>query len=357
VVAVGTRDCSLQRRNQKLVEEAPAPFLSDEVRKKLHDAAIAICKEAGYVSAGTVEFLLAPDGMISFLEVNTRLQVEHSVTEQVYGVDLVTTQFKVAEGAPLDIPDDLAPTGHAIEFRVLSEDPGSGFMPSVGQIDQIRFPAGPGVRVDSGIYSGSVVSVYFDSMLAKLIFRGRDRNEAMARARRGLKEMMVSGVSTVLELDRKIARNPEFTAEDGNFGVYTTYVENELLPALKPDPNYVSNPTEAKLSRFVMEVNGRRVILGLPRLILAGLGNVDEGVDHLQMAEQSTGVVRAPIAGVISKFQVQPGYHVEAGQEIAIIEALKMGLSIYAPKAGTLGEWQVKVNEHVEADTELVTIN
>jgi acetyl-CoA/propionyl-CoA carboxylase biotin carboxyl carrier protein len=356
VVHMFERDCSIQRRHQKLVEEAPAPFLPEETRQRLQNAAKAIVAKAGYVGIGTVEFLVAEDGTMTFLEVNTRLQVEHGVTEQVYMVDLVLEQFNLAEGGALTIDDDPEPRGHAIEFRLVAEDPGTGFMPSAGQIDWLRLPAGPGVRVDAGIFPGSVVSVYFDSMLAKLVFRGKDREECLQRARRGLKETVISGVSTSLEFDRKILDQPAFCAPNGHLGIYTTWVESEFLPFWKPESSYVSGSEQASLTRFVIEVDGRRVILGLPRMILAGLGNLDEGVEHLELVDQSPALVHAPIAGTIGRLDVSEGDHVEAGQEIAIIEALKMGLSVYAPRAGVVGPWKVAVGTRVEADDELVMI-
>ena len=214
VVVVGTRDCSLQRRHQKLLEEAPAPFLSEEQTKLIYDAAKAVCREAGYSGAGTVEFLVAADGTVAFLEVNTRLQVEHPITEETTGIDLVQEQFRIAAGERLRFTEDPAPRGHSFEFRLNAEDVGRGFLPSPGTIGEFAGPTGPGIRLDTGVRSGSFVAPQFDSLLAKLIVTGADRQQALRRARRALAEMRITGVATVLPFHRAVLESPDFTSED-----------------------------------------------------------------------------------------------------------------------------------------------
>ena len=220
VLVLGTRDCSLQRRNQKLVEEAPAPFLSDAQRHEIHDAARRICAAAGYSGAATVEFLLGVDGTISFLEVNTRLQVEHPVTEETTGIDLVIEQFRIADGLPLLVTETPAPRGHSIEFRINAEDPGRGFLPTPGTITTFEAPSGPGVRLDSGVVSGSTIPGTFDSLMAKLIVTGATREQALTRARRALKEFRIEGVATVLPFHRAAMEAADFIGDDG-FKVHT----------------------------------------------------------------------------------------------------------------------------------------
>ena len=231
VVVVGTRDCSLQRRYQKLVEEAPAPFLSDEQRATIHDAAKAICREAGYHGAGTVEFLVGQDGLVSFLEVNTRLQVEHPVSEETSGIDLVREQFRIAEGEPLPFTEDPTPRGHSIEFRINGEDAGRDFFPSPGTITALTLPSGPGVRVDAGVEAGSVIGGQFDSLLAKLIVTGSDRAQALERSRRALAEFQVEGMATVLPFHRLVVEDPAFTTD---FTVHTRWIETEWDNTVEP---------------------------------------------------------------------------------------------------------------------------
>ena len=234
VIVVGTRDCSLQRRYQKLVEEAPAPFLTDDQRGKIHSAARAICLAAGYHGAGTVEFLVGQDGSVSFLEVNTRLQVEHPVSEETAGIDLVREQFRIADGEKLRWTTDLEPRGHSIEFRINGEDPGRGFLPAPGTVTNFVSPAGPGVRVDSGVESGSVISGSFDSLLAKVIVTGSDRQQAIERSRRALAEMRVDGMATVLPFHLAVLDDPAFTAADGVFDVHTRWIETEFVNTIEP---------------------------------------------------------------------------------------------------------------------------
>ncbi|WP_294982459.1 acetyl/propionyl/methylcrotonyl-CoA carboxylase subunit alpha, partial [uncultured Microbacterium sp.] len=245
VVVVSTRDCSLQRRHQKLVEEAPAPFLTAAQKETLYASSKAILREVGYVGAGTCEFLIGADGTISFLEVNTRLQVEHPVSEEVTGIDLVREQFRLAEGGTLDY-DDPEPLGHSIEFRINGEDPGRGFLPQPGRIHQFKTFGGPGIRLDSGVTAGDSVSGAFDSLLGKLIVTGRDRAEALERSRRALDEFEVAGMPTVLPFHRKVVRDPAFTAEDGHFGVFTRWIETEFVNDIAPWDGEAEAPAEAE---------------------------------------------------------------------------------------------------------------
>ena len=272
VLVLGTRDCSLQRRNQKLVEEAPAPFLSDAQRQSIHDAAKRICAAAGYSGAGTVEFLLGVDGTISFLEVNTRLQVEHPVTEETTGIDLVVEQFRIADGLPLRITETPAPRGHSIEFRINAEDPGRGFLPTPGAITTFDAPSGPGIRLDSGVVSGSTVPGTFDSLMAKLIVTGATREEALTRARRALKEFRIEGIATVLPFHRAAMESSDFTGEDG-FKVHTRWIETDFASTLKaearPEP-----AADTSLIRTHVEIDGRRHALGIPAALLSGLGGL-----------------------------------------------------------------------------------
>jgi acetyl-CoA/propionyl-CoA carboxylase biotin carboxyl carrier protein len=256
VVVVSTRDCSLQRRHQKLVEEAPAPFLSTEQVAKLYESSKAILKAVGYEGAGTCEFLVAQDGTISFLEVNTRLQVEHPVSEEVTGLDLVREQFRIAEGGKLDYPDPEV-SGHSFEFRINGEDAGRGFLPAPGPIHQFLAPSGPGVRVDSGVVSGDVISGNFDSMVAKLIVTGATREQALQRSRRALEEMHVNGLPTVLPFHREIVNHPAFTAVDGKFGVYTRWIETEWENNIEPWSGQAEDLPEAEARQeVVVEVAG-----------------------------------------------------------------------------------------------------
>jgi acetyl-CoA/propionyl-CoA carboxylase biotin carboxyl carrier protein len=234
VVVAGTRDCSLQRRNQKLVEEAPAPFLDPAVRKRIHESARDLCAAAGYRGAGTVEFLLGADGTLSFLEVNTRLQVEHPVTEETTGLDLVVEQLRVASGLPLSVTEDPTPRGHAIELRLNAEDPARGFLPGPGRIERFVPPAGPGVRVDAGVESGSVIPGEFDSLFAKIVVWGPTREAALARARRAAAETVVEGVPTVLPFHRAVLADPAFTGSGSGFAVHTQWIETELLASIDP---------------------------------------------------------------------------------------------------------------------------
>ncbi|MFA1626756.1 biotin carboxylase N-terminal domain-containing protein [Rhizobium mongolense] len=336
VLVLGTRDCSLQRRNQKLVEEAPAPFLSDTQRQSIHDAAKKICAAAGYSGAGTVEFLLGGDGTISFLEVNTRLQVEHPVTEETTGIDLVIEQFRIADGLPLRVTETPVPRGHSIEFRINAEDPGRGFLPTPGTITVFDPPAGPGIRVDSGVVSGSTVPGTFDSLMAKLIVTGATRDEALRRARRALREFKINGIATVLPFHRAAIETKDFTGESG-FKVHTRWIETDFANRLEAEarPEPVANPP---LIRTHVEIDGRRHEIGIPVALLAGLGGLagqDTGLAIAARAEDTSSVT-TPISGTLQAFKVQDGAEVAAGDLIAVIEAMKMETLVTASRAGKI---------------------
>lgn len=337
VVVLGTRDCSLQRRNQKLVEEAPAPFLTDAQRTSIHRAAQAICAAAGYVSAGTVEFLLSRTGQISFLEVNTRLQVEHPVTEETTGVDLVVEQLRIADGLPLSLTEMPVPRGHSIEFRINAEDPGRGYLPTPGRIEHFAAPSGPGVRLDSGVAAGSVIPGSFDSLMAKLIVTGATREQALQRARRALAEFQIEGVASVLPFHRAVVQDPAFTAEQG-FGVHTRWIETEMqqdfAAALRPVP-----VQEQPLQRTWVEIDGRRVTLGLPASLLQGVAQTATSAPvSTTAAAVQDGDVRAPMAGSLIAWKVAEGETVDAGAVIAVMESMKMESPITAPRAGRVAQ-------------------
>ncbi|MBK4997842.1 ATP-grasp domain-containing protein [Pseudomonas sp. S31] len=337
VEVVGTRDCSLQRRNQKLIEEAPAPYLDDALRQRIHDSARNICAEAGYVGAGTVEFLLSSDGTLSFLEVNTRLQVEHPVTEETSGIDLVIEQLRVADGLPLSFQGSPAPRGHSFEFRINAEDAGNGFLPTPGAIEAFQPPSGPGVRLDTGVVEGSRVSPNFDSMIAKLIVTGATREQAIRRARRALAEFRVDGVATVLPFHRAVMDHPDFTADD-TFAVHTRWIETDFAEHVSIAPRSATLADAGVLRTFV-EIDGKRHELGLPTGLLAGinLGAAAPVADTPAAAETlDEHAVFTPVAGNLHAWVVEDGASVEAGQVIAVMEAMKMETSILAPRAGTL---------------------
>ena len=340
VVVLGTRDCSLQRRNQKLVEEAPAPFLSDDQRQRIHASARDICAHAGYVGAGTVEFLLSASGAISFLEVNTRLQVEHPVTEETCGLDLVVEQLRIADGLPLQIDAAPAPRCHAIEFRINAEDVGRGFLPSPGRITTFAAPSGPGVRVDSGVESGSTIPGTFDSLMAKLIVTGATREQAIARARRALAEFRIDGVASVLPFHRAVLAHDDFLGDGASFKVHTRWIEtdfaNDLEAAVRPAPLGAVN-----LHRTAVEIDGKRVSLGLPAELLGGLQSAgaaaagDSAVGNAA-ATASAQSVAAPIAGTIQVWKAGDGATVKQGELIATMEAMKMEMQVLAHRDGVL---------------------
>ncbi|MBX8511245.1 ATP-grasp domain-containing protein [Pseudomonas cichorii] len=337
VVVVGTRDCSLQRRNQKLIEEAPAPYLDEALRQRIHDSARDICAEAGYVGAGTVEFLLSGDGTLSFLEVNTRLQVEHPVTEETSGIDLVIEQLRVAEGLPLSFEGTPTPRGHSFEFRINAEDAGNGFLPTPGAIDLFQVPSGPGVRLDTGVVEGSRVSPNFDSMIAKLIVTGATREQAIRRARRALAEFRVDGVATVLPFHRAVMDHDDFTAAN-TFAVHTRWIETDFAEKVTIAPRSAASADPGVLRTFV-EIDGKRHELGLPSALLRGvsLNAAAPETESAATAEaQDPQAIVTPVAGNLHAWVVADGESVQAGQVIAVMEAMKMETSILAPCAGQL---------------------
>jgi len=357
VVVLGTRDCSLQRRNQKLVEEAPAPFLSDAQRERIHQSARDICAKAGYVSAGTVEFLLSPSGTISFLEVNTRLQVEHPVTEETSGVDLVLEQLRVADGLPLSITGTPVPRGHAFEFRINAEDVGRGFLPTPGPVRVFEPPSGPGVRVDTGVLSGSTVPGTFDSLMAKLIVTGATRAQAIARARRALEEFRIEGVASVLPFHRAVMEQADFTSAEV-FKVHTRWIEtdfaNTLAAAVRSEPLV----SDAALVRAAVEIDGRRVALGLPAELLRGWQSMAGGAASPTAAAPvaaDPAAVAAPIAGILQKWKVADGDSVTQGDTIATMEAMKMEMQVTAHRSGRIS-LKTAQGAHVAAGVTIAAI-
>lgn len=356
VVVLGTRDCSLQRRNQKLVEEAPAPFLTDAQRARIHAAARDICAAAGYISAGTVEFLLSAGGAISFLEVNTRLQVEHPVTEQTTGVDLVVEQLRVADGLPLSITETPAPLGHSIEFRINAEDVGRGFLPTPGPVQRFDAPSGPGVRVDSGVQSGSVVPGTFDSLMAKLIVTGATREQALARARRALREFRIEGVASVLPFHRAVIDHADFLGANG-FKVHTRWIESDfaepLAAAARAEPQH-----DSSLLRTAIEIDGRRVVLGLPAQLLRGLADApasDSAAAPAQATATDAADLPSPIAGTVQAWKVGEGDDIKEGELIAVMEAMKMEMQVHAHRDGRV-TWQAPSGVFLAAGARLASI-
>ncbi|MBS0454235.1 MAG: ATP-grasp domain-containing protein [Proteobacteria bacterium] len=356
VVVLGTRDCSLQRRNQKLVEEAPAPFLDEAQRERIHAAARDICAEAGYTGAGTVEFLLSATGAISFLEVNTRLQVEHTVTEETCGLDLVVEQLRVADGLPLSIHATPAPRCHAIEFRINAEDAGRGFLPTPGPVHRFEPPAGPGVRVDSGVFSGAVVPSSFDSLMAKLIVTGSTREQALARARRALAEFRIEGVASVLPFHRAVLQQPDFIGAKG-FKVHTRWIETDFAQPLAAAVR--AEPSEGEpLQRTAIEVDGKRMRLGLPAALLRGLAAApgQVGAPSAQdAAGADSAAVLAPIAGTVQAWKVEDGAQVAAGDLVAVMEAMKMEMQVLAHCAGRISV-SAAAGSYVAAASEIARI-
>ena len=363
VVVVSTRDCSLQRRHQKLVEEAPAPFLTAEQTKKLYESSKAILKEVGYIGAGTCEFLVAQDGTISFLEVNTRLQVEHPVSEEVTGLDLVREQFRIAEGGLIDYPDPEV-VGHSFEFRINGEDPGQNFMPAPGSVHVFRAPGGPGVRVDSGVESGDSISGNFDSMIAKLIVTGKDRTQALERSRRALAELQVLGLPTVIPFHRKIVNDPAFVASDGKFGVYTRWIETEWVNDLEPWGGQADPIEQLSLSRksVVVEVDGKRIEVSLPARMLQGASGSATGgrapkrkiSSHHGSSGASDKSIKAPMQSTVVKLAVAAGDKVVEGDQLLVLEAMKMEQSISSPRDGVVKTVKVAVGETVPSGTVLI---
>ncbi|MET0828527.1 MAG: biotin carboxylase N-terminal domain-containing protein [Microbacterium sp.] len=366
VVVVSTRDCSLQRRHQKLVEEAPAPFLTDAQNRTLYEASKAIMREVGYIGAGTCEFLIGADGTISFLEVNTRLQVEHPVSEEITGIDLVREQFRIAEGGTLDYEDPV-PVGHSIEFRVNGEDPGRGFLPQPGPIHVFKTFGGPGIRLDSGVTAGDSVSGAFDSLLGKIVVTGKDRAEALERARRALDEFEVAGLPTVLPFHRKVVRDPAFTAEDGVFGVFTRWIETEFVNDIPPWDGELEalKPAEARHT-VVVEVAGKRIEVSLPDRIVAapGVSARPAAVPPSRRSHATTAVagasgdaVKSPMQATIVKVAVADGQQVVKGDLVVVLEAMKMEQPIQAHKDGVIGAIDATAGTTVAAGHQLLTIS
>ena len=366
VVVVSTRDCSLQRRHQKLVEEAPAPFLTADQNQRLYAASKAILKEVGYVGAGTCEFLVAQDGTISFLEVNTRLQVEHPVSEEVTGLDLVREQFRLAEGGVLDYADPEI-KGHSFEFRINGEDPGRNFMPAPGPVHVFKAPSGPGVRVDTGVESGDVISGSFDSMVAKLIVTGATREEALARSRRALDEMEVNGLPTVLPFHRKIVNDPAFIGDVANnkFGVYTRWIETEWQNDLEPWSGVGEAAEEpAPRNNVVVEVDGKRIEVSLPNRLLASGGGAGAATSGNAPKRRSSGAaasggntgnaIKTPMQATVVKLAVAVGDAVVEGDLVVVLEAMKMEQPINAHKSGKVKAISAEVGTTYPAGTVLV---
>lgn len=364
VVVVSTRDCSLQRRHQKLVEEAPAPFLTDEQVTRLYESSKAILKEAGYVNAGTCEFLVGTDGTISFLEVNTRLQVEHPVSEEVAGIDLVREQFRIADGGTIDYSDP-ALRGHSIEFRINGEDPGRGFLPAPGSLLTWNPPSGSGVRVDSGFEAGDVIGGNFDSLLAKLIVTGATREEALERSRRALAEFEVDGIATALTFHRVVVEDPAFAPADGApFTVHTRWIETEFDNQIPAYAGPVADAEEPQAREtVVVEVGGKRVEVSLP----AGMGSAPAAAGGASPKKRRAGGKKAggaasgdslvaPMQGTIVKIEVEDGQQVAEGDLVVVLEAMKMEQPLTAHKAGTVSNIAAEVGATVAAGTTLLDI-
>jgi acetyl-CoA/propionyl-CoA carboxylase biotin carboxyl carrier protein len=364
VVVVSTRDCSLQRRHQKLVEEAPAPFLTEAQTTELYRASKAILKEVGYVGAGTCEFLIGADGTVSFLEVNTRLQVEHPVSEEVTGIDLVREQFRLAEGGVLDYQDPEI-TGHSFEFRINGEDAGRNFMPAPGPVNVFRAPGGPGVRVDTGVAAGDVISGSFDSMVAKLIVTGATRAEALERSRRALDEFEVAGLPTVLPFHRSIVRDPAFAPEgDKPFKVYTSWIETEYKNEIEPwNGESEETPAESKRQHVTVEVDGRRIEVQLPAKLLranvSDLATLGPAPKRKASAGVETGggnAVKAPMQASVVKIAVEEGQKVTKGEVVIVLEAMKMEQQVPAPRDGIVRNLNAEVGATISNGHLLLTI-
>lgn len=372
VVVVSTRDCSLQRRHQKLVEEAPAPFLTPEQEAELDRASRAILAEAGYVGAGTCEFLVGTDGTLSFLEVNTRLQVEHPVTEEVTGIDLVREQLRIAAGEPLGY-DSTTVRGHSFEFRINGEDPAAGFLPSPGTVSTLRWPSGPGVRVDTGVVEGDTISGAFDSMIAKLIVTGATREQAAQRARRALRELDVAGIPTVVPFHRAVMAAEDFVPTDGSaFRVHTRWIETDfadelgrLAPAAPAPVPDAEEPAEELAERVVVEVGGRRLEVVLP----AGLGVAAGRARRANAARRPTrrgngrassaasgATLASPMQGTIVKVAVEDGAQVAEGDLVVVLEAMKMEQPLLAHKAGTVRSLSATPGDGVTAGAAICEI-
>ena len=364
VVVVSTRDCSLQRRNQKLVEEAPAPYLSEEQTKRLYEASRAILREAGYQGAGTCEFLVGTDGTISFLEVNTRLQVEHPVSEEISGLDLVREQFRIARGEKIEEKDPVL-RGHSFEFRINGEDPGRSFMPAPGTIEKLNVPTGPGVRWDSGFVAGDVIGGNFDSMLAKLIVTGADREQALQRARRALSELSIEGMPTVVPFHRVVLEDPAFVPAEGeDFKVHTRWIETEFnntIPMYDGAPGSVDSDEDERTT-VVVEVNGKRMEVSLPEMGGAAKPAAKPASKSRKSRSSRTSAkaggdeLTSPMQGTIVKVAVSDGDTVAEGDLVLVLEAMKMEQPITAHKAGKVSGLSAKPGDTVTSGAVLATI-
>lgn len=364
VVVVSTRDCSLQRRNQKLVEEAPAPYLSEEQTKRLYEASRAILREAGYQGAGTCEFLVGTDGTISFLEVNTRLQVEHPVSEEISGLDLVREQFRIARGEKIEEKDPVL-RGHSFEFRINGEDPGRSFMPAPGTIEKLNIPTGPGVRWDSGFVAGDVIGGNFDSMLAKLIVTGADREQALQRARRALSELSIEGMPTVIPFHRVVLEDPAFVPAEGeDFKVHTRWIETEFnntIPMYDGAPGSVDSDEDERTT-VVVEVNGKRMEVSLPEMGGAAKPAAKPASKSRKSRSSRTSAkaggdeLTSPMQGTIVKVAVSDGDTVAEGDLVLVLEAMKMEQPITAHKAGKVSGLSAKPGDTVTSGAVLATI-
>ncbi|KRC66899.1 acetyl-/propionyl-CoA carboxylase subunit alpha [Aeromicrobium sp. Root236] len=353
VVVVSTRDCSLQRRHQKLVEEAPAPYLTDDQIERLYASSKAILKEAGYIGAGTCEFLVARDGTISFLEVNTRLQVEHPVSEEVTGLDLVREMFRIAAGEELGY-DDPEIRGHSMEFRINAEDGGRGFLPAPGTLTKWAPPSGPGIRLDGGYEEGETIPGSFDSLVAKLIVTGTSRQQVLERSRRALDEFVVDGMPTVIPFHRSVVDDPAFTAADGNFEVYTTWIETDYVNELEPYVGSSETAEPDERERVTVEVGGKRVEVVLPGGLGASAVPAGGGAKKAKRkggkaagAAASGDSLTAPMQGTVVKVTVEEGQTVAAGDQIVVVEAMKMEQPINAHKDGVVTGLSIEVGATV----------
>ena len=365
VVVISTRDCSLQRRHQKLVEEAPAPFLTPEQEALLYESSKAILKAAKYVGAGTCEFLIGKDGTVSFLEVNTRLQVEHPVSEEVTGIDLVREQFRIAEGETIGY-DDPTPRGHSIEFRINGEDPARNFLPTPGPVHSVRVPGGPGVRVDSGITTGDIISRAFDSLLAKLIVTGATRQEALEKASRALSEFEITGLPTVIAFHRAVVQDADFAgAQASEFLVHTNWIETEFSNDIEPWDGAVEEGYDQQdlYRTVVVEVEGRRLKVGVPSGIFAAGENANVGKAPRRKKtvssakESSGGALASPMQATVIRVMVKEGSRIVAGDTVCVLEAMKMEQPIIAPKDGTVRSVFVTPGDSVSGGEELIAIS
>ncbi|CAG9001248.1 MAG: Carbamoyl-phosphate synthase large chain [Candidatus Celerinatantimonas neptuna] len=359
IVVLGTRDCSLQRRHQKLVEEAPAPFISETQRQILYKAACDICKQANYVGAATVEFLLSTHGTISFLEVNTRLQVEHTITEETTGIDIVLEQLRIASGLELSILSTPEPRGHSFEFRINAEDPGKGFLPTPGIIHCFRPPSGPGVRLDSGVADGSTVPGQFDSLIAKLIVTGRTRERAIQRAKRALDEFKIEGVASIVPFHREVLKHEDFVSQ---FAIHTNWIESDFDKQIdmQSRPNQLNS---LEIIRSYIEIDGKQHQLGISQSMLMNLSGLNAHIatepstsDTSPAALESESHVQAPLTGILTKWVAVDQSEVEKGQLIAVMEAMKMEVQIVAPCSGRLCHL-VGAGDQLESDTPIARVD